>query len=70
MQEYSKLAVSVEEACRLATIGRTKLYEAIGSGELPSLTYGRRRLIRTAALKAWLEHLERRAGSGATEGRA
>lgn len=52
--EPSRLAVSPGEAARLLGIGRTRLYEEIGSGALPSFRLGRRRLIRMAAIEAWL----------------
>ncbi|HIP78026.1 MAG TPA: DNA-binding protein [Kiloniellaceae bacterium] len=56
--EHKPLALSVREAAALAGVGRTILYEAVGSGALPSLKVGRRRLIRTESLEAWLESLE------------
>jgi len=49
------LAVAPAEAARLAGIGRTRLYEAITNGELPSLKLGTRRLIKLADLEAWLD---------------
>ncbi len=49
-----RLAVSPAEAARLAGIGRTKLYEALGSGALASFKIGSRRLIRVSSLDAWL----------------
>ncbi|MEZ6030763.1 MAG: helix-turn-helix domain-containing protein [Hyphomonadaceae bacterium] len=48
------LAVSPAEAARLLGIGRTRLYEELGSGAIPSFHLGRRRLIRVAALEAWM----------------
>ncbi len=51
------LAVSIPEAVRLSGIGRTKLYEAIASGDLPSFKAGRRRLIPTQGLRAYLAGL-------------
>ena len=48
------LAVSPAEAARLLGIGRTRLYEELGSGAIPSFSLGRRRLIRVAALEAWM----------------
>lgn len=54
----SRLAVSPAEAARLAGLGRTKLYEAISSGALPSFRIGTRRLIRVSALDAWLKSFE------------
>ena len=56
------LAVSPSEAARLAGIGRTTLYEAIGSGALRSLKIGKRRLITVEALRDWLGGLEHGGG--------
>lgn len=53
-----RLAVSPAEAARLAGIGRTTLYEALGSGALRSLKIGKRRLITIEALKDWLAAAE------------
>jgi excisionase family DNA binding protein len=36
---------SVSEACQAIGIGKTKLYELIGSGQLRTTTIGRRRLV-------------------------
>jgi excisionase family DNA binding protein len=49
-----RLAVSPAEAGRLVGIGRTKIYEAIGTGELKSLKIGARRLVAIDALRDWL----------------
>jgi excisionase family DNA binding protein len=48
------LAVSPAEAARLAGLGRTIIYAALGSGALKSLKIGKRRLIAVEALRAWL----------------
>jgi excisionase family DNA binding protein len=48
------LAVSPAEAARLAGLGRTSIYSALGSGALKSLKIGKRRLIAVEALRAWL----------------
>ena len=48
------LAVAPAEAARLAGLGRTTIYEAIGAGALRSVKIGKRRLITIEALKAWL----------------
>lgn len=48
------LAVAPAEAARLLGCGRTTLYFLLGTGALPSFTLGRRRLIRVAALEAWM----------------
>jgi putative DNA primase/helicase len=56
------LAVSVAAATRVSGIGRTSLYEAMGSGELASCKVGKRRLILLDDLRAWLAR-QRQAGT-------
>lgn len=66
-----RVAVSVREAAQLAGIGGTLLYEAIREGwGPPTIVVGkRRRLIRVAALRAWLRDLEaEQAGDGHRRG--
>ena len=53
-----RLAVSPSDAARLAGIGRTKLYEALGSGVLPSFKIGTRRLVRVSEIEDWLKRLQ------------
>ena len=48
------LAVSPPEAARLAGLGRTTIYAALGSGALKSVEIGKRRLIAVETLPAWL----------------
>jgi excisionase family DNA binding protein len=52
-----RLAYSIEEATEAANTGKTALYEALGSGELPAHKRGRRTLILATDLRAWLEKL-------------
>jgi excisionase family DNA binding protein len=52
-----ELAVPVPEAARRAGVGRSSLYEAIARGELPMRKLGKRSLIRTADLQAWIDAL-------------
>jgi excisionase family DNA binding protein len=56
-----RLAVSPIEAARIAGIGKTKLYEAMGSGELRSFKIGKRRLILIDELRNWLNQHSRNA---------
>jgi excisionase family DNA binding protein len=45
------------DAARYMGVGRTKLYELAGSGDLPSIVIGRRRLWRRSDLDAFVESL-------------
>ena len=58
--ETPLLALSVKGCVRAAELGRTTIYEAIKNGDLKSFKVGRRRLVRVAALEAWLASLEQR----------
>ena len=49
------IAVPVSEAAKLVGLGRSKLYNMIGTGELRSFTIGRRRLVATDDLRALVE---------------
>jgi excisionase family DNA binding protein len=51
------LAVSINEACKWAGIGRSSIYQAIRRGELPIRKSGRRTLILTADLQRWLSEM-------------
>ena len=49
-----KIAVSVEEASKRASLGRSFVWGAVLRGELVSYRCGRRRLIRIADLDEWI----------------
>jgi excisionase family DNA binding protein len=52
-----RLAYTIAEAAEAAATGRTALYEAIASGDLPARKRGRRTLVLAVDLRAWLEKL-------------
>jgi excisionase family DNA binding protein len=51
------ISVDIRGACRLTGIGRSKLYELLISGEVPSVKVGKRRVVPVAGLRAWLDKL-------------
>ena len=46
------LAYSVGDACRVSSLGRTRLYQLIGEGRLEVRKIGKRTLIPAASLRA------------------
>ena len=52
-----RLGFSIDGACESSGLGRTFLYEAIGSGKLIAKKAGRRTIILPEDLKAYLENL-------------
>jgi excisionase family DNA binding protein len=46
--------ITVEQAGRLFEMGRSASYEAAARGEIPTLRFGRRRLVPTARVLAML----------------
>lgn len=48
------LAVSVNEACRMTSLGRTKLYAMMSAGDLPYRKIGSRTVILTTDIKKLL----------------
>jgi excisionase family DNA binding protein len=55
------LLLRPEDAARILSLGRSKVFEMIASGELPSLKFGKSRRIPSAALAAWVEERTREA---------
>ena len=49
------LAYSVDDACRVSSLGKTKLYELINEGRLQVRKVGKRTLISAASLRALIE---------------
>lgn len=49
-----RLSCTIDEACEATGLGRTKLYELIGAGQIVTTTIGRRRLVMVRSLIALL----------------
>lgn len=49
------IAYSVADACRVSSLGRTRLYQLIGEGRLEVRKVGKRTLIPAASLRALIE---------------
>ncbi|WP_285710471.1 helix-turn-helix domain-containing protein [Erythrobacter oryzae] len=54
-QSPEPLAYSVADACRVSSIGRTRLYQLIGEGRLQARKVGKRTLIPAASLRALID---------------
>ena len=55
--DITKVTFSVTEFCKAAGIGRSFFYEEVKTGRIKVLKAGRRTLIPTAELAAWLSRL-------------
>jgi excisionase family DNA binding protein len=54
-QIHQPLTYSVADACRITSIGRTKLYELISQGKVATVVVGRRRLVRADSIRKLVE---------------
>lgn len=52
------LSFTIDHACTLVGVGRTKLYEALDTGKLPAKKWGKRTLILKADLEQYLSKLD------------
>jgi excisionase family DNA binding protein len=57
VQELQREGLSVSEACAVAGVGRTKIYEAISDGLLIARKYGKRTIILRDDLRSFLNAL-------------
>ncbi|MBW4030116.1 MAG: helix-turn-helix domain-containing protein [Acidobacteria bacterium] len=55
----SKLLVTVSEAGRVLAISRSKVYELMDAGDIPSVCIGRSRRIRVSDLESFVASVER-----------
>lgn len=51
--------LTIAETIDRYRIGRTRLYELIGSGEIQAIKLGRRTLVRTNSLRDFIDNLPR-----------
>ena len=66
--EEVKRALSVEQAAKAAGVGRTLLFEEIRKGRITARKVGRRTIITTDDLDAWLKSLPKSTDTGARHG--
>jgi excisionase family DNA binding protein len=57
VRELQREGLSVSEACAVAGVGRTKIYEAISGGLLVARKLGKRRIILRDDLRSFLAAL-------------
>lgn len=53
-----QLSYTIDEACALIGVGRTKLYEVLDSGKLPARKWGKRTLILRNDLEKFVSNLD------------
>lgn len=53
----TKLSYSISGACAATDLSRTRIFGAIADGSLPSFRIGKRRMISSKALHAFIENL-------------
>jgi excisionase family DNA binding protein len=64
------LLFTIAQSCRIASIGRTKLYELIANGEIPVRKVGSKSLIAGDDLKRWANQLPIAETKSAARGRS
>ncbi|MEZ5919211.1 MAG: helix-turn-helix domain-containing protein [Alphaproteobacteria bacterium] len=57
-QTMTELSLSIEDACKITGIGRTKIYQAINAGRLKARKLGKRTIILKQDLEVFLDGLE------------
>ena len=67
-RRVNKLLLTPEEAADALSIGRSKLYELISDGRLPSVRIDASRRVPTSALLEFIERLQHEPGSGKSVG--
>ena len=59
IEQNQRVSFTVDEAARSTGLTRTRLYAAIGAGQLTTFKAGRRRMVSRKALEAYVANLER-----------
>lgn len=55
----SKLAYTINDVCKIISVGRTKIYQEIAEGNIKIIKVGHRTLITNEALLNWLKSKEK-----------
>ena len=55
MADIEPLAVAITEGARIVGRGRSKFYQLINEGQIPSIKLGRKSLVPVVALRAFIE---------------
>jgi hypothetical protein len=55
MEAADRITASIGEFCILSGLGRTKIYELLGAGELDSILIGKRRLVIVESYRRLIE---------------
>jgi excisionase family DNA binding protein len=55
--DFQREGLSILEACTVAGLGRTKIYEAISEGRLKARKFGKRTIVLRADLQTFLSGL-------------
>lgn len=58
---------TVQQVCKMTSLGQTKVYELIRTGELASIKVGKSRRVPASALRSWMTGLMTKAND--SEGR-
>ena len=58
VEAQQSLFLSLRETCRLLGVGRSKLYELVGSGKIKTIKIGARRLIARDELERFVATLQ------------
>ena len=56
--------LKIEEAARVLSLGRSKTYQLVMEGAIPSIHIGRSRRIPAAALERWIDQRTQEAETG------